>query len=91
MSGREAYAAEVAAHRARIDALDDAIVALLAARAAEVAALWEAKGAAGDAVHDAPREAAVYSRLRTTAADAGLAPDAVEAVFRTIVGARLRG
>jgi chorismate mutase len=87
----DAYAVRVAAHRARIDALDDAIVALLADRAAEVAALWEAKAAAGDAVIDAPREAAVYARLRTVAADAGLAPEAVEAVFRTIVGAKLRG
>jgi chorismate mutase len=86
-----AHAALVAAHRARIDALDDALVALLAERAAVVADLWAAKGAHGEPVRDAAREAAVYARLRTRARAAGLEPDAVEAVFRAIVGARLRG
>ncbi len=77
--------------RARIDAIDDAIVALLAERAARVDALWRHKAATGVPVKDPAREAAVFARLRARAEAVGLDPQAVERVFRAIVGARLRG
>ncbi|MFN7146473.1 MAG: chorismate mutase [Myxococcota bacterium] len=76
--------------RARIDAVDDALVGLLAERAALVAELWAAKAAAGVGVRDPAREADVYARLRARAEAAGLDADAVERVFRAIVGVDLR-
>lgn len=76
--------------RARIDAVDDAIVALLAERAALVAEMWAAKAAAGVGVKDPAREADVYARLRTRAEAAGLDGDKVERVFRGVVGVDLR-
>lgn len=90
MSGRESeIAARVAALRAQIDEVDDAIVGLLAARATLVAALWKAKAEAGVDVRDPEREEAVFARLRAAAATAGLDPGAVDEVFRGIVGAPL--
>lgn len=72
--------------RATIDALDEALVALLAERAAVVRAVWHDKAQAGLGRHDAAREAEIYARVRERAAAAGLDPDAVEAVFRQVVG-----
>jgi chorismate mutase len=90
MSGHEsAIAARIAGLRARIDEVDDAIVALLAARATLVGALWHAKAEAGVDVKDPEREEAVFARLRAAAATAGLDPEAVDEVFRGIVGAAL--
>jgi chorismate mutase len=82
----------MSATRADIDALDDAIVDLLARRAEVVAALWAAKRAEGRPLHDAAREAEVLARVRVRAAARGIDPDAVEATFRTVLGrARERG
>lgn len=72
--------------RAAIDALDDELVSLLAERAALVRAIWADKALAGSAVHDAAREAEIFARVRRRATEAGLDPEAVEAVFRQVVG-----
>lgn len=72
--------------RARIDALDDAIVDLLAERAGVVATLWAQKRAAGIPVRDPAREAEIFARVRQRAVERGLDPDRVEAVFRAVVG-----
>ncbi len=72
--------------RARIDAIDRALVALLAERAACVARLWHEKAAQGVPRHDAAREAAIFAAVRDEATASGVDPDAVEAVFRRIVG-----
>jgi isochorismate pyruvate lyase len=71
--------------REHIDALDAAIVGLLAERAAVVAALWEQKRARGEPLRDAAREAAIFARVRALGAAQGLDPDAVEAVFVRVV------
>lgn len=81
---------EVDALRARLDAVDDALLALLAERAALVGALWAHKDAAGHARLDPAREAEIVARLRVRAAALGLDPEAVESVLRTIVGVDLR-
>ncbi len=74
------------ATRARIDALDDAILDLLAERAALVDALWIDKRAAGIAVRDPAREAEIFERVRARALVLGLDPARVEQVFRAVVG-----
>ena len=74
------------ATRDELDRIDDAILALLGQRGRLVTALWEQKRAAGVSVVDADRERAIFARLRARATAAGLAPDAVEAVFRRVVG-----
>jgi chorismate mutase len=76
--------------RDQIDRIDDAIVDLLARRAAIVAELWERKRAAGVAIRDPERERAIVERLRARASAAGLDPEAVEGVFRGIIGRDLR-
>lgn len=77
--------------RAEIDRIDLAILDLLAERDAAVAALWAEKDAAARPRHDPAREAELFARLRAAAAERGLDPDAIEAVFRRIVGRRLAG
>ncbi|MCB9544659.1 MAG: chorismate mutase [Myxococcales bacterium] len=71
----------VAALRARIDAVDDAVLALLGERLAIARAIGQHKPTLG---RDAEREAAVIARLR--ALDATLAdavPDIWDALFAT--------
>lgn len=72
--------------RADIDAIDDALLDLMARRAALVAELWAGKAARGEPLHDASREAAVIERLRHRAEAMHLDADAVEATFRTLLG-----
>jgi chorismate mutase len=81
---------EIEALRRRIEAVDDAILGLLAARAELVSELWTHKRAAGVDVHDPEREEIVFARLRVAAATSGLDPEAVDEVFRSIVGRPLR-
>jgi chorismate mutase len=75
--------------RARLDAVDDAIVGLLAERAALVASLAAWKEGAGLPFRDPEREARALDRLAVVATGRGLDPDAVRAVFGAIVGQRL--
>lgn len=76
--------------RAALDGIDDAILALLAERDAVVAALWADKLAHGVPLRDVAREAELFARVRSNAQERGLDPDAVESVYRTFVGRRLR-
>lgn len=82
--------APIEAARQAIDALDDAILQLLGARAVLVAGLWQDKTAGGLPVYDASREARIYARLRERASDADLHPGRVLAIFRQIVGVDLK-
>ena len=75
--------------RTRLDAVDDAIVALLAERSALVAGLAAWKESRGLPFRDAAREEASMVRIAAVAAERGLDPAAVRAVFLAIVGRRL--
>jgi chorismate mutase len=77
--------------RARLDAVDDALLALLAERAALVAELAAWKADTGRPFRDPAREDEAHARLRAVALARGLDPDAVGAVFRQVIGKRLEG
>ena len=83
---RGASQIEIERLRARIDAVDDAIVAQLNERAALVQEIGRAKQAGGNAVYEPTREMRIVDRLRTGNAgpfpSEGLAP-----VFREIISA----
>lgn len=76
--------------RTRIDAVDDALIALLAERAALVGAAWEAKDRVGVPRRDLAREAVMTARLVARATAAGLDEGRVRAVLRTVLGVDLR-
>lgn len=71
--------------RNRIDALDQRIIRLLAARQQLTDAMAAFKTA--DAVRDDQRIAAVLSRVRNEAATLGLCPDLIEAMWRRLMEA----
>ena len=80
--------AELAGHRAAIDALDAEILAHLNARAAHAKAIGDLKAGTGAAAYRPEREAQVLARL----ADANTGPlsaEAVTGVFREIMSACL--
>lgn len=68
-----------------IDALDDEILGLLARRASLARRAGLAKARAGAPPLDPAREAAVLTRRRQGAAEAGLPAEEVESVFRAII------
>ncbi|MSQ02355.1 MAG: chorismate mutase [Myxococcales bacterium] len=72
--------------RDELDRIDEAILALLGRRGRVVSALWAQKAAAGVPTADAERERDIFRRLRAEATAAGMDPDAVERVFREVVG-----
>ncbi len=77
--------ARLAALRGRLDALDDELLALVARRAAVVDEVAALKRAAGEALHDAGREAAIRARLvaaRPGRLGAGEVEALAEAVLR---------
>lgn len=71
--------------RARIDALDAEIVALLARRRTLVDEVVQWKRAHGQPVYHPAREEDLISQRRSQARAAGLSPDLVEDVFRRIL------
>lgn len=75
--------------RARLDAIDDALVDLLVQRAGVVAELAAWKEAHGVAFRDPAREAVTLDRVARRAAERGLDEAAVRAVFAAVVGRRL--
>lgn len=75
--------------RARLDAIDAALVELLAERAAVVAELAAWKAARGRGFRDPAREAETLARVRALAREHGLDEAAVAAVFAAVVGRRL--
>ncbi len=77
---------EIERLRARIDAVDDAILAQLNERAALVAQVGQAKQAEGSAVYEPTRERRIVERLR--AGNPGPFPDAgIAPAFREIISA----
>lgn len=72
--------------RAEIEAVDAALVGLLADRLRLARAAGEAKQGAGLPTLDPGREAAVVRRAAAAARDRGLPPEAVRDVFWHIVG-----
>ena len=79
-------AARLAELRGRVDALDDAVVAAVAARAAVVAEIAALKGAAGVALKDEARERAITARL-VASRPPGLRAEAVEGLVRAVLAA----
>ena len=76
---------ELAALRARIDALDAALVVLLAKRAAAAKETMDLKAAAGQPAFDAAREAEMLATLRTQARALQLDEVRVAEVFRAVL------
>ncbi len=76
--------APMGAYRDRIDAIDDAIVALLEERVRMALRVGRIKRAAGHDIHAPAREAQVLGRVGQ-AADGPLGGEAVERLFRAII------
>ncbi len=71
--------------RGEVDEVDKEILRLLADRVRICQAIGSAKKEQGLPVKDVAREEAVYLRLKKLAAELGLNPVQVEAVYREIV------
>ena len=76
---------ELAAIRARIDALDAELIELLALRAAAAREAMDLKATAGQPAFDAAREAEMIAALRVRARAFQLDEDCVEKVFRGVL------
>lgn len=76
---------ELQASRAAIDALDHALVELLARRRAIVAEVFEAKRALALPLVDPVREEALLADRRAKAAALGVPPALAEAIFRLVL------
>ena len=74
--------------RREIDALDDAIVALIAERSAYVAQAARIKQDAGQIV-DEERIEFIVARVRARAERLGAPPDVLEAAYRAMIGASI--
>jgi chorismate mutase len=71
--------------RKRIDEVDEQILRFLGERAEICRSIGLLKKEQGIPITDASRENEVFSKIRGKAADFGLDPDQVEAVYRQIV------
>ncbi|WP_233993958.1 chorismate mutase [Salinibacter altiplanensis] len=71
--------------RARIDAINERVVELLAERQSIVDELCALKADTGTAVRDPEREAELLADVRAAADEAGLPPDLAEALFEEIL------
>lgn len=80
----------IEALRAELDAVDDALIDVLARRSAIVAQIWAHKRATGVAVEDVAREQAVIARLVARGRAVGLDGGAVREVVVAVVGRDLR-
>lgn len=76
---------ELAALRARIDALDAELIELLALRAAAAKEAMDLKASAAQPAFDAAREAEMVATLRLRARALQLDEDRVEKVFRAVL------
>lgn len=81
----------VEALRADIDAVDDALLQLLAQRAGLVRQVWQRKQESGAPRLDVAREAEVLGRLRARAEALALDPADVERIWREILRVRSVG
>lgn len=80
----------LAGHRARIDALDDQLIRLLAERFEITKAVGAYKAEVGLPPADPGREAEQVARLRAIAEEVGMDPTFSEQVFRLIVDEVIR-
>jgi chorismate mutase len=71
--------------RKRIDEVDEQILQSLSQRAEICRSIGSVKEKHGIPVQDFPRENDVYARMRGRAAELGLDPSHVEAIYRQIV------
>ena len=71
--------------RKRIDEVDELILKALSERVKICKAIGSAKKAQGVPIKDSDREKEVFKRAREKAADLGLNPRQVQAVYREIV------
>ena len=71
--------------RARIDEINEQVVALLAERSAVVDDVCALKAEEGRTVRDPEREAELLSHVRDVAREHGLPPKLAEALFETIL------
>jgi chorismate mutase len=71
--------------RKRIDEVDEQILQSLSKRAEICKSIGSAKKKHGIPIQDLPRENDVYAHIREIAADLGLDPAHVEAIYRQIV------
>lgn len=85
-SGAGGAPAELTRCRREIERIDGEIVQLLARRLALGKETASLKRAAGMAILDPTREAAVIRRVAGAARDAGLPPETVREIFWQIVG-----
>ncbi len=76
---------EIKQLRKRIDEVDEQIMQSLSKRAEICRSIGRVKEKSGLPVQDFPRENTVYAHIREKAAELGLAPSHVEAVYRQIV------
>ena len=77
---------ELAALRAEVERVDEAIVALVAERVRLAQRIGVAKRAAGSPTLDPAREAAVVRRNAELARDHGLPADEVREIFWRVIG-----
>ena len=71
--------------RARIDEINERVVALLAERQAIVDELCEIKADAGQSIRDPEREAELLDHVRSVAEEEGLPPDLAQTLFESIL------
>ncbi len=71
--------------RSAIDAIDDSIIDILVERFERTREIGLLKRDAGLGPVDPTREQALYDRVRSQAAVRGIDPDAVEALYRTLI------
>ena len=76
---------ELERYRDKVDEIDDAMVKAITERIKICMAIGLVKKKRGLPVKNAARENEVYSKVKQKAADCGLDPQQVEAVFREIV------
>ena len=76
---------EIAKLRKKVDEIDDQILVGLCERVKICKAIGSAKKKQGMPIRDTSRENEVYKRIREKAAQFGLDPVQIEAVYREIV------
>jgi chorismate mutase len=77
--------AEIKQLRKRIDEVDEQILRSLSKRTEICRSIGSVKEKHGFPIQDFPRESDVYARIRERAAELGLDPSHVEAIYREIV------
>lgn len=77
-------------YRAQLDDIDQRLIEALAARQEVVTQVAALKATRGQPVYDHRREREMLTRLRHTAAEAGLNPHFVASLFQTILDHSVR-